>query len=351
MFFLGKFFIMMFLFFFATGAQAECCWCECDPECHCPMGMDWGGGNDCSNPCGNVDCVAWCGSEEPGQYCSDSFTDECPTSAPAGRLCRIVEQNCNQVSGCKKYELCNPNNGTTGEYVVSDSCHLENGTCYSNHRNCNLFEAIVYRGGEWNNSQNENEIMKCLKTEQSGTAEWKPQQNKWDVSGCRCKHNGLIWYKNCTGVYVMKPRQGYSLISKVSDEIDYECEPPLMYYCKGCGAGAWIGETIGWPVYSGTRCSYSLDANGSDDLTGTYTVCSCSTVDAGYYSTGCNFSYPLHSITNPSGCEQSCPAGYSTPEAGATSENDCEFDTSALFHDATGDFILGNMTNCPTNGG
>ena len=323
----------MFLFFFATGAQAECCWCECNPECHCPMGMDWGGGNDCSNPCGNVDCVASCGSEEPGQYCSDSFTDECPTSAPAGRLCRIVEQNCNQVSGCKKYELCNPNNGTTGEYVVSDSCHLENGTCYSNQRNCSLF-------GEYN-------WLPVDGTQFSGVAEWVAQGGgyKWDVGNCTSRaENKEYAFTNCDrfsfhGIVRSQNRYIANVDSRVTYTVDWE-------YCTKCKPGAVLtimNSPTDGVVYRPT------------DIPGNWGGAFCwEPVHAPNYADGCeiDFSKPTgEAAVTSSSCTKSCSAGYATQEDGATSDNDCEFDTSALFHDATGDFTLGNMTNCPTNGG
>ena len=78
-----------------------------------------------------------------------------------------------------------------------------------------------------------------------------------------------------------------------------------------------------------------------------------SLVQAPYYADGCVIDFTKETgelAVNDPACSRPCQLGFATTEDGATSAAACEFDPSAVYHDATGDFTIGNMT-CPTNGG
>ena len=326
------------LFFSVRSAVAECCWCECDSVegCHCPMGMDWGGGDHCSNPCVNVDC-SYCDADVCVGY------GDCPSGVGGtGKKCKEVVDGCS-ASNCHKYEVCNTSNGAI-TYEVSGLCHLESGTCYSNERNCKDFNVrSIDWGGEWNNSHNSAEYMVCNKNEQSGTALW--QDNKWNISDCRCAHTGAIWRKQCHGKYILGPR--YNTVSNVDALIEYGANPK-NYYCDACSAGMLPAHVC---IEDSSYLCYNMDSTTTQNV-----VCECQVVSAPYYAPGANISYPFDANVT-SGCHDvnianipsaywgQCPNHMVTLVDGASSSDDCVPDGHS-YRDQTGSFILGTTAVC-----
>lgn len=271
------------------------------------------------NDCGT--CVSYC---EGYGTCPDGV-------GGSDKKCKEVSGGCS-TSGCKKYAICNPASGAI-EYAATGPCHLENGTCYSNQRNCSLF-------GEYN-------LLPVDGTQFSGVAQWVAQGGgyKWDVGNCTSgAENKEYAFTNCDRFSfhgIVRSQNRY--IANVQSKITYTTE---WAYCSKCKPGAVLtimNSPTDGVVYRPT------------DIPGNWGGSYCwEPVQAPNYADGCeiDFSKPTgNDAVTSSSCTKSCSAGYATQEDGATSDNDCEFDTSALFHDATGDFTLGNMTNCPTNGG
>ncbi len=215
---------------------------------------------------------------------------------------------------------------------ASGNNHLEiieqNVECVDNTRSCKDFSVTpIDWGGDWNNSTNSNEYMMCAQSEQSGNATW--QDGKWNISGCRCMHAGIIWYKNCNGKYVLKPQQ--TTVSSVGDLITYT-STPLSYYCTNCSVGR-IPDIQ--PDGLSSLC-HNMDVNTA------YVACACNSVQRPYYAQGCGITYPLNSFEMPQACRESCPDKMETTIDGATSVNDCIPKTDETYEDSTGFFVLGS---------
>jgi len=329
--------IVCFIPFASFGDMCECAGITCGAGQFCDEYYNWGE----EDP--TYSCAVCLNGQVPNascngcEYCGPEYTLTCPgddgSSAWSTIKCKVVANDCDGISGCTKYEACNRGNHGNKWFVVSDSCHMENGTCYSNQRNCSLF-------GEYN-------LLPVDGTQFSGVAEWVAQGGgyKWDVGNCTSRaENKEYAFTNCDRFSfhgIVRSQNRY--IANVQSKITYTTE---WAYCSKCKPGAVLtimNSPTDGVVYRPT------------DIPGNWGGSYCwEPVHAPNYADGCeiDFSKPTgEAAVTSSSCTKSCYAGYATQEDGATSENDCEFDTSALFHDATGDFTLGNMTNCPTNGG
>lgn len=278
---------------------------------------------------------------------------ECkPCPAPFDRS----GNNGDTIAECYATKTCSVDEQCMIHYNGDTSCsdgvgapgnnHLEiidqNVECVGNDRNCKDFNVTsIDWGGEWNSSQNSVEYMVCDKNDQSGTARW--QNNKWNISGCRCSHSGFIWHKKCDGKYVLVPRYPDSGLSGIGDEIEY-FETPEQYYCNGCKIGTVPRYVC---INDSTYQCYNMDNVQSGNV-----VCECKDVNAPYYATGCTITYPFdanvtsgcHDVSDnniSSGCQKSCPAGMETIENGATSIDACVPDVNQIYHDGTGTFTLG----------
>lgn len=327
----------------------------CNPGEYMVCSLDPQYGSEC-NDCGCATCppgqtsdgtgfVSYCPNQSGSTGCYTP-TDHCPgyTTCPSGvggsgKKCKEVS-GCS-VTGCQRYAICNTSNGAI-TYQITGPCHLEGSSCYSNTVPCSTFDIDHWAVG-WN----------CDKSAQVNNATWNANKNAWDTKNCTCSvvdrnlvsYGGVSAEHNCikanADFYV--PDANRYLTTSVTGSVYYAF---LRQFCRQCAPG-YLPTIINSPS---SGVSYRPESTSGN--WGTY---ECKTpVRAPNYADGCevDFSKPTgNDAVTSSSCTKSCSAGYATQGDGATSENDCEFDTSALFHDATGDFTLGNMTNCPTNGG
>lgn len=317
----------------------------CEPGQYMVCNLDSQYGTSCDD-CGCASCdpgytsdgtgyVSYCPNEYGSTGCyligdlCPGYDDTCPASVGSGKKCKEVS-GC--PSPCQKYDVCNTSNGEISQYT-DGSCHMEGNTCYANQRNCSLF--------------GDNNLAPVEGTQYSGVAKWVANGNgyKWDVGGCTSSaENQESDIANCKSLtFYGRVHSQNRYIANVQSKITYTTE---RAYCSKCKPGAVL--TL---MDSPTGGVYYRPADVSGNWGGAFCW---EQVQAPNYADGCviDFSKPNgNDAINAPGCTKSCPVGYATQEDGATSEADCEFDTSAVFHDATGDFTLGNMTTCPTNGG
>ena len=305
----------------ACPAYAQCC--DCEEYDGCPFGDENIGSSEYPecHGCGYAYDCSFC------NWCAD-FTDTCPPGVPSGRVCKVVTPNCGQISGCTKYELCNPNNGLAGVFFVPvDVCHLENDTCYANTRSCASFDiSVVY--GAWN----------CRKTDQQGDAGWDADENAWNTSGCSCSFadrdiemdmaNTVTKCRKANASYYVADDQKFST-KGVTYPVYYT---PKRQYCAKCYAG-YLPTVVNSPQGE----VYFAPSNNSQ-----YGVRVCGTmVPAPNYAPGCDIPSVLSSNAMPTGCMETCPTGMETIENGASSVNDCVPNGATTYTDETGTFRLG----------
>ena len=322
--FYSRFFIALFAVCAVGGAWAECCWCDCPADgCLCPSGIDFDGYDDygtpiCVNPCPNADC-SYC-DEQPGQYCDSSvWTSACPGLGPEYR-CKVIQQNCGY--GCKKYQSCNSTNGNLGPDVVSENCHMEGQTCYTNTRACSEFS-----------NRTENGDISCAQTAQQHQATWNG--TTWNVGGCSCDIVDMAFDacdKFNARFYISQENQ---TVPSATDRIIYTMSHK---YCSKCHPG-YLPSLVVSPQSNGILTR--PDNNGS------WGVVTCSTqVTAPDYAPGCTINFNKTEATVMASCRQECPTGFETEENGATSINDCEPKYNVTYEDGTGTFVLTSLDEC-----
>lgn len=326
--FLIRFFAITVAVLFGRGAYAQCCWCDADDGCQLGYSADWYDpytGQPWCGPCGgNCD------------YCNETlcsgYTLTCPSDdgSPAWTTikCKVVADNCNGVSGCTRYEACNSATGNVWP-DLSSNCHLENGTCYVNTRNCKDFT-----------NHTENNSLGCPKSSQQGQAQWKSDRNAWDTKGCYCNLLHLVlgnemlgipvWCDDLNAEYIVSDANRY-VTTRVSADIVYTME---RLFCAKCHPGYL--PTI----------SQSPETNGiysRPDNNGTWGVAMCSDqVTMPYYADGCVIDFGLSSGSAAvSACQMSCPGGMTITEDGATGISQC-VPTGLVYEDATGTFVIGS---------
>lgn len=321
--FRGRFFIALLAVCVAKGAWAQCCWCEQSDGCLVGQEPydgqcvgDWGDCCLCYD-----DCEYICGPGGP--YC-DTFQDQCPSGLGGEYRCKVIDQDCG--SGCKKYKTCDSTNGNVGPDVVSENCHIENNTCYSNTRACSDFSSSVYNFGQ----------VTC--STQNGNAVWN--SGKWNVSGCSCDvpsvSNNLNNYFRCTqfGTHVgLYPNQN---VQSVDDSILYMVD---RLYCEKCPAGylPTITDASSGDIYA-----------RPENTSGNWGVITCGIqVQAPYYSDGCVIDFNLSTDDMMAECRKQCPDGFETEAPGATNVEDCQYDGHTTYTDETGTFYIGSLDDCP----
>ncbi len=188
------------------------------------------------------------------------------------------------------------------------SYHFESEMCYSNERQCNLFDCRYF---EEENCTTEE------KNSQQGTATW----------------NGTHWNTNCTSIKTSEVYNcDFSMImanntsvNSVTSIIDYD---EYSYgYCTSCLVG-YI------PKY------YSYFDNQFCDPD-TY-ICACEQVPQGYYGS------PTWSGSNVQqivlNAKSKCPVGKTTDGPGATNANECRYTNETKFCGDNGCFTLDGVS-------
>ncbi len=200
---------------------------------------------------------------------------------------------------------------SNGEYITS--YHKESNQCYHNILSCSVFDQSGCDDGEI-----------------TGEALWNNGQ--WNIQGCKCIQEGAQ-YQSCIASIEKTPTTTNQ--PSAQDSITYNIS---YYFCTGCPAGGYVKPDTDFQTNS--KCF----ASDSSILV----VCQCTNVERGYYGAGVNdIEYP---ISNTSAYSQSpyrnaCPAGKTTDEPGATSENNCKYSRDTKFCDAKGCFTLDNIDN------
>lgn len=333
--FYSRFFIPLFAVCAAGGAWAECCWCDCPADgCLCPSGIDFDGYDDygtpiCVNPCPNADC-SYC-DEQPGQYCDSSvWTSACPGLGPEYR-CKVIQQNCGY--GCKKYQSCNSTNGNVGPDVVSENCHIEGQTCYTNTLACSEFS-----------NRTENGDISCAQTAQQHQATWNG--TTWNVGGCSCDivnaeietgPFGIPWWcdRFNANFYVKSEN---NIVSSASDKIVYTMS---RMYCSKCHPG-YLPKIETSAQINGIYVRPENSGNGN------WGVGMCSEqVRVPDYADGCVIKFNLPTGADAyDDCRKECPTGFKTQEQGAESISDCVAQYTPEFEDQTGTFVLTSLNSC-----
>ncbi len=281
--------LLLFYAFFASGGAWGNCTCYgevCGANEFCKRVVD---GYDHGHPEYSYECVA------------------CPNGGVPTSSC----------SGCEE---------ASNEDQCGDDQHLENNTCQPNTRRCNAFSHRIETDC-WNSDSS----LSCSVTS-SANAVWNG--TGWNVSQCSCSGEQNVSALKCNVHYVLRPLN--TEISSVDTKITYSsCVSNggvEQYYCSSCLSGTCPIEIV--YNYSGGRCW-----SGGDD--GYYSVCSCSEVQANYYSTG--FGVPSDFNGDASSCTVPCETGLTTNGAtGATSSAQCVPDGRVEYQDSTGRFTLGN---------
>lgn len=333
--FFGKFFVAIFAVCAARGAWANCTcqWDTCDDNeyCNVIVSYPYPGNPEYSYECtpcpsGQVpsnSCLT-CVPAGGGQYC-DSFEENCPGLGLEYR-CKIIDQDCG--SGCKKYQSCNSINGNLGPDVVSENCHIEGQTCYTNTRACSEFSNEIINQG-----------MGCNAVSQLNyQAEW--QDNKWDAINCKCEVENadtefLFRCKQLNLHASVQPANRY--LSSASSKIRYTLD---YMYCGKCYPG-YLPDYQNSP-YNGANIRPS-------NISGNWGVVACLIeVIQPYYAEGCviDFSLPTGAEAY-NDCRKECPVGSATESDGAQSIDDCITDYSQTYEDGTGWFVLGGFETCP----
>lgn len=308
-------FVALVSVFVMYSAYAQCC--DCDEYDGCALGDEniAGSGVEC-HPCSymyNCDYCNWC----------DGFTDHCPSGVPGWSLCKIVTQNCGQVSGCTKYEICNPNNGVQGTFFVpSNVCHLESGICYPNERACSEFDVTVVGGsGDWT----------CKKEYQSGNAYWMDEEglySYWRVDNCSCNKSDLAVTTSGCAVGVVKHDLNSPTVPFATTPIPYT---QTQRYCSKCVAGKIPQQTS---TLSSGGVTFAPSSNSG---WGSY---SCKNVSKPKYSDDCTVRFDVGYTAAVAFCEKSCDSHMETKSDGATSADACLPD-STEYEDGIGKFTLG----------
>lgn len=278
-------------YFRSTGYDTECA--RCGEGSYCP-----GDGN-----------VKECDTETNGSF------EYSPNGSTSQNDCYKKIDNTNNY--CEKQDgshiqtcgLFYPNSTpkcwdtNTGEYDTA--YHIEsNNKCYSNIRNCKLF----------NNSDCDGVV--------SGSLKWTKNENEWYTTGqynCECEKTG-IQYNSCIADVT------YSLTGIAPDNDTEQAtitfgDAPSSYKCTKCPAGKYLVQS---------------DFTSNSQCAGNTVACSCTDVEQGFYSTECT-------IRGTSSCQQTpCPKpGQTTNGAGAgKSEQDCHYSSETKFCDATGCFRI-----------
>ena len=312
--------ILLFLPIYAYGSIT--------PTCPSDSGL-------CDSTPGCKSMIGGCQACGPGEYCpGNGVIKTCTTEAgsdfefsPDGSTAitdcykKIDENNnyCEKENG-ENIGTCGlfyPNgtpkcwNANTGEY--DENYHTEgNGTnikCYSNIRNCKLFNKSGCDGPV------------------SGRLKWSVDAY-WTAIGttynCACEKKAVS-YNSCIADVT------YSLTDITPDTsanatITYA---PSSYECKKCPAGKYLALS---------------DFTSNSQCTGGNVACSCTDTDKGYYSTGCN----INGVQSISSCQQTpCPKpGQTTNDVGAgTSVGDCHYSSETKFCDAAGCFTISDAGN------
>ena len=349
-------FHIKYIFVALSGVFLMCtAWADCDPGYYLACGED-----PYDNSCTECDCVPcdpgytsdgtgvlyYCPNTYPTSpygddrcrdagYCADY--GDCPAGAPAGRKCKQVE-DCDGITGCTRYELCNIATGAVAGYFVPESnvCHMESGVCKPNTASCSQFPI-----------QTMLTYFNVVSTDQSGNATWHNDgdNSAWDT--INCKLNALD--KNLSSITVMGHTQtvkcdDFNVIGEVESMYQFltkKLSDPVQYtlrrtYCEKCHEGYLPN------IQSSPNAGADLFPEG---YTGSYGVMMCDTlVSAPNYAPGCTIPYPLNSTTMPNTCRVACPQNMETLENGATSIDDC-VPMGVTYEDSTGSFRLGSDSN------
>lgn len=315
-------FIIAIVYFIPFASFADVCYCGnivcgageyCDEEY--PNGDDGEPTYNCM-PCqnGQVPNAAcnWC------VWCGPDYTLTCPGNDGSSTIkCKVTANDCDSVSGCTKYEACNSVTGSKWS-VVSNSCHLESGTCYSNERECKNFPIA---GGPISNYT------------PSYTAYWMGAETGWDVSSCKYNINDAdfpdFYCKKFNGRSMVTSENRY--VSSVTSAVTYTW---THSYCQKCYAGH-LPDIIPSP----TNGVVTRPGNA-----GNWGVFVCMTsVTAPNYADGCTIDFSEASgDTVLAACKKSCSVpGHTITQDGATSESQCTIDSSQIYSDNTGRFTIG----------
>ena len=268
----------------------------------------------------------------------------CPTGFHGGGQQVDGINNCRLNTSCEDGILCFLTYGGLSGCVslsgATQNKHLEkldgSVTCVDNHKDCNQFDLagnyqLGWADGIWE------------KQDQYESASWDTNNGTWNVNNCLLQKNNLNinrYERNCTGNVW---RSGASISGNAVSgfKINYS-DGTNWYYCTHCDAG----KTPQIFDVDEAQMSYGCLRYESG---GQYLACACTDVEVGYYSDGCNWTYPLDPL-NPSGaavCHQPCPANMTTLDSGADSINSC-VPNGQPYCDQTGCFTLGTDASvCP----
>jgi len=337
--FFGKFLIAVFADFVARGAWANCTcqWDTCDDNeyCNVLISYPYPGNPEYSyecTPCPNGQvpsnsCLA-CVPDGGGEYC-DSFQDPCPSGLGPEYRCKVSQQDCG--SGCTKYKTCDSTNGNVGPDALSENCHIEGQTCYSNTRACSEFAT-------------RSDVITCPQENQSGTAEWA--SNHWVVDNCECarEHDVFTTFNLfgapipmwCDDFYATYSVSTNSMVNTVQDKIIYTT---TSVYCKKCHKG-YLPEI----TEANNNNGFAVRPLG---VSGNWGVFRCPTkVEQPHYAPGCtiNFNETDTDVVMAS-CRKECPLGFGTETDGATQIEQCKSDGTP-YEDGTGYFIIPELASC-----
>ena len=262
-------------------------------------------------------------------YCDGNYTEAqaCPSDTfPKSDSGATSSQECYKSINCEDAtgteQSCRHYNTTNNPYRcgsnLATSAHIESDSCYYNHRDCDLFDAIG-----------------CTNGQQYGDAVW--ENNKWNLVaihqtgtylGCRCK-DGNFTNDTCGGKHTVKVKT--QTAASVQSQITYTDGDIISYYCTSCNDGYYI-ETI----YNYNNAPENC-ANANNNV-----VCGCSIIPQGWYGTP-NCGWGANNLTSNQCPKTPCPAGQTTDNTGATSESACKYTNQTKFCDNQGCFTLDDV--------
>lgn len=288
--------------------------------------------NTCKNTagCRYDDFLRQCIQCDEGTYCPSGHNNiplNCNEPYDRSEKGSIAETECYKPIECQdpmgQNQPCRHYNTTGNPYRCGDDfqtlAHIESETCYYNARLCDKFGAPAG----------------CDDGEITGGALWNNGQ--WNIQGCKCIQEGTQ-YQSCIASIEKTP----TTTNQPSAQSSITYNNVSYYFCTGCPAGGYVNPDTDFQTNS--KCF----ASDSSILV----VCQCTNVERGYYGAGVNnIEYP---ISNTSAYSQSpyrdaCPAGKTTDEPGAPSENYCKYSHDTKFCDAKGCFTLDNIDNWDFN--